>query len=181
MRLPRSTAVAGTALCSLAATGPAGAGEEAPTCGGLDATIVDMSGDPVDGTPGEDVIVATGTVHAKAGNDVVCGTDIWGETGDDALLLTGPGEAHGGIGRDGVRGSAGNDDIGGGPGVDFLRGKAGDDFVRAENGDDAVYGGKDDDYLKGGDGDDYLHGGPGKDSGRGGPGDDELISMTRDR
>lgn len=155
----------------------ASAGSE---CRGVPATIVDRSGDPVDGTAGGDVIVATGTVHAKAGDDLVCGTDIWGERGNDVLQLTGSGEAHGGGGADRVFGSDGADDVGLGPGRDIARLRGGDDFARGENGGDRIFGNSGADHLKGGDHDDYLNGGKGPDTGCGGRDDDVLVSLTPD-
>ncbi len=70
-----------------------------PTCGGKSATRVAGSGARIDGSPGDDVIVADrrdNRIKAGGGDDIVCGLD-----GDDVIK--------GGSGKDRLRGGHGDD------------------------------------------------------------------------
>ena len=82
-------------------------------CDGAVATIVGTDGkDDIQGTAGDDVVVALGgkdKVHGNGGDDVICGG-----AGDDNL--------HGGPGNDRLFGGDGRDTMHGGPGADLLDG-----------------------------------------------------------
>jgi uncharacterized protein len=92
--------------------------EDEPECLGHPATIVGTDGnDRIEGTPGDDVIVAGGgddRIDAGSGDDVVCAGDgndrVDGGDGDDQLL--------GGRGDDRLDGGDGRDELDGGPGDD---------------------------------------------------------------
>ena len=135
-----------------------------PTCAGVAATKT-SGARHIWGTRGDDVIVVTGVgrhvVHARGGNDLVCGSDgvdiVLGGAGNDRLF--------GGAGNDRLRGGRGDDEILGGDGHDREFGGAGDDRLR---------GGPGTDVLRGGDGDDDLDGEEGADRCFGGRGDDRV-------
>lgn len=121
----------GSVLVSGAAAEPG----QAPSCGGVAATIV--------GTPGADRLVGT------SGADVIVGLG-----GDD--VITGRG------GSDVVCGGVGDDRIVGGRGGDRLFGQRGDDRIDGRGGRDVVNGGPDADHLSGGTGRDRVVGGTGE-------------------
>lgn len=116
-------------------------GATGPHCNGRPATILGTNGaDVIEGTPGDDVIVAYGgddVVNGGGGFDVICS----------------------GSGNDTVDGGDGNDEIWSGSGDDLIDGGAGDDFVRAGTGNDEIRGGDGKDTLRGGPGEDTLQGG----------------------
>src|SRR5215213_4542571 len=135
----------------------------------------------VEGTQGDDVILATGAdevIYPKAGDDVVRaagGSDqVVDKAGDDVVF--------GGPGSDGILAQLGHDVIHGG---------AGDDNIRLQ-GHDTAYGGPDDDQIDavtngsgamyGGDGDDdlYVSVVHGDWTVRGGPGNDVLHSENQE-
>jgi Ca2+-binding RTX toxin-like protein len=169
-----------------------------PTCQGRPATIVGTT-HHIDGTAGDDVIVvlATGNnyIHARGGDDLVCGGD-----GPD-FLYDGKGHDrfYGGAGQDFLeQKSVERDFFDGGPGFDAVDyfGRSVDQYVNLGNrkADDgapgehdlllsvgSVYGGTGNDVLIGGDEPNtdghsfpafsayYLFGGPGNDLIIGGP------------
>jgi Ca2+-binding RTX toxin-like protein len=96
----------------------------------------------VDGGPGNDTILATGTSTS-------------------ALACTTPPHC-----------GAGSQEFVGGPGNDTVFGERGNDILRGGEGDDRLYGGIGDDRLEGGPGNDLLSGGFGADSIDGGEGSD---------
>jgi predicted extracellular nuclease len=146
----------------------------APECMGREATIVGTRGDDrIEGTRGDDVIVARGgddRIEADRGDDVICagrGDDrVEGDEGDD--------EIDGGRGDDRIDGGEGDDRVDGGRGDDRIEGDDGDDSLSGGRGDDRLDGGDDEDTLDGGSGDDHLDGGDDDDTLSGGPGDDHL-------
>ena len=99
----------------------AAASAAVPTCLGRPATIVATPGEPVVGTPEDDVIVGTSgpdVIRGGAGDDIICGRG----GGDDLRGNTGRDRIRGGPGADRIRGGRGLDDCRGGRGVDTLRG-----------------------------------------------------------
>lgn len=106
------------------------------TCKGKAATIVGTEGDDtLNGTDGNDVIVALGgddDVKGRGGNDVICGKggndDLRGNGGNDKVK--------GGGGNDDVKGGGGNDDLGGGAGKDNIVGGGGNDDCNGGTGRD---------------------------------------------
>lgn len=117
----------------------------APTCDGVEATVVGTEGnDRLVGTDKRDVIVGLGgddVIDGLAGNDLVCAA----------------------AGADTVKGEAGDDTIRSGGGDDILRGGDGRDMLRGGGGLDRLAGGADADLLRGGGGADTCVGGPGSD------------------
>jgi VCBS repeat-containing protein len=113
--------------------GDAGA-SSAPTCLGLEATIVGTSGaDHIRGTRGNDVIDGLGgndRIIGGGGNDVICG---------------GPGD-------DVITSGSGPDQISGGPGNDRIFSRRGPDVDYGMEGDDLVVGGPGIDRCSGGSG-----------------------------
>jgi hypothetical protein len=160
------------AAAVLAAPPSATAGPGAPTCNGQDATIVGEPGAPeVDGTPGDDVIVATDTdlVDAGAGDDTICMT---GEVAYDGGVIAGPGNDHvdatavvsrrflaqlddggdifvGSPGADHVYGADSDQDSDTEP--DYIYGRDGNDFVAS-----GAWGQPNDDFIELGPGADKL-------------------------
>ncbi|MBI3331713.1 DUF4215 domain-containing protein [Candidatus Peregrinibacteria bacterium] len=136
------------------------------TCNGLPATQVGTSGvDLMEGTTGNDVIVALGgidTIHGNGGNDTVCAGD-----GNDVVVT--------GSGNDWVDGGNQNDNIDVGDGHDTVFGGSGNDHIEGGDGNDVIYGENNDDNIDGGDGDDEIHGGNNEDTIEGGDGDDRLF------
>jgi Ca2+-binding RTX toxin-like protein len=166
------------------------AGSSAETCFGEPATIVQHGPEPVHGTDGPDVIVATSdaSVHAYRGDDLICAAGgIWAGRGDDRVAKRQPPEA---LRQYDVRAGPGDDVVYrredrnrqphfylytfGGPGSDLLHGGWNMDFIRGGAGDDVVTGGARWDSVRGGDGDDLVRGGGRGDHVRGGPGADLL-------
>ena len=114
----------------------------APMCQGEEATIVDTDGGTVEGTEGDDVIVAgrLASVRALGGNDKVCtrGGRVSGGGGHDAVSI------HAGRGDDHVKVDSSED-------LDIKLG-SGDDFVQlgqlgSEAGKGTVAGGSGDDEI----------------------------------
>ncbi|MEL7473805.1 MAG: hypothetical protein AAGK04_10850 [Planctomycetota bacterium] len=107
--------------------GGALASAEAPTCGGIPATVyVDESGRVVGGIL--DGSMYMGMLLGTEGDDVIVGTDgddlIIGYEGDDIIC--------GGEGRDRLWGHAGDDHIDGGRGVDYIHAGFGCDGCEGE-------------------------------------------------
>lgn len=137
-RILVGTVLAGLAVvASLLATAPTARGSqtnrESQLCGGLEATIhVAAGGGEINGTRGDDVIVADGdvgfTIKGRGGDDVICGSG----------------------GNDLIRGNGGNDIIYGGRGRDRLKGGGGDDTLYGEGGADRLNGGAGADGCDGG-------------------------------
>ena len=162
---------------------PATAQAAPPSCLGKPATIV---GDGyVEGTPGNDVIVATprSEVHAGRGDDRVCGAFLaYGQEGDDRLRFTGGRAGHlsGGPGSDRLVWVGSSDDypeLAGGPGADrILANGTGTEILSGGDGDDMLAGGSGNDYVFGQDGDDVIRAGSGGDEVSGGRGDDRLLA-----
>ena len=191
-------ALALTAVTALAGTVgvPTAAPAAPPLCLGEPATIV---GDGyLEGTPGDDVIVATdpgSEVHAGPGDDRVCGAFLaYGERGDDRLRFTGGAIGHlsGGPGADRLvwmgssvnypelRGGPGPDRIlATGAGVEIVDGGAGDDVLGGGPGNDYLFGQAGHDVIRAGKGDDLVTGGSGRDRADGGPGRDECSGVER--
>lgn len=125
--LPRLFAVVvlGGAVAVGSAAVPSGAAGAAakPRCDGQVATIVGK-GPTINGTAGDDVIVARGataqSVDGRAGDDVIClgeGNDVGkGGPGDDRIL--------GGAGGDLIEDLDGSNRLLGGDGADWIVGKA---------------------------------------------------------
>ena len=181
------------ALCALSLgaavlVAPATAVAAPPLCLGKPATIV---GDGyIEGTPGDDVIVATepgSEVHAGAGDDRVCGAFLaYGQKGDDRLRFTGARAGHldGGPGADRLVWAGSSTDypeLTGGPGADrILATGSGVEILAGGDGNDVLDGGRGNDYLFGQKGDDVLHAGSGGDQVSGGGGDDRLFAGAGD-
>jgi RTX calcium-binding nonapeptide repeat (4 copies) len=112
---------------------PTSTAHAASTCHGLPATIEASEGF-VSGTPGDDVIVVTGTVQgveAKEGDDLVCLVDTQKLPGYRLQVHVDPGG-----GNDEVDASAAgaNMSVALGPGADSFTGSAFDDYVTAGTG-----------------------------------------------
>ena len=131
--MPR-LAIAALTLALMAIPAVASTALAAPTCGGLQATIVgDGASQIIVGTRRSDVIMAGGgndLVLGLGGDDVVCG-----EAGRDLIF--------GGRGADRIFGDDGNDRLRGGVGFDELDGGAGNDrcFVGPDGGTETSCGG----------------------------------------
>ena len=138
----------------------------APTCGGVAATLVGgISGDAINGTAGNDVVVSGG------GNDTINTGD-----GDDRVCSE--------AGLDEINAGNGSDFVLAGPDADTVRGQGLNDVLvgNAGAGDtndvgDVIEGGQGNDFLDGWVGDDVLVGGPGADQLRGEAGVD-LVSYA---
>ncbi|WP_293151848.1 DUF4347 domain-containing protein [Microcoleus sp. bin48.metabat.b7b8b9.023] len=115
-----------------------------------DADLGSNSGNPINGTNGDDILTGTSS------NDVLMGMR----------------------GNDSLDGAAGNDTIFGGKGFDTLLGSGGDDALFAGRGADNLNGGDGNDSLYGGKGDDLLNGGLGNDTLTGGNGVDKFLLST---
>ncbi|WP_293348413.1 MULTISPECIES: DUF4347 domain-containing protein [unclassified Microcoleus] len=127
-----------------AVTSPAGIATPVVTG---DADLGGNSGNPINGTNGDDILTGTSS------NDVLMGMR----------------------GNDSLDGAAGNDTIFGGKGFDSLLGSGGDDVLYAGRGADILNGGDGNDNLYGGKGDDFLNGGLGSDTLTGGKGLDKFL------
>jgi Ca2+-binding RTX toxin-like protein len=156
----------------------------APTCDGLQATIVGTARDDhIAGTPGPDVIVGRGgrdTISGAGGSDTICGD---GGGSDRRTDDDGRDRLDGGEGADVLIGQGGNDTLSGGVGEDTLLGGVGDDVLSGSLGDDRLLGnagmdtmtgGDDNDRLDGASGPDLLEGQNGQDTMSGGSGPDRL-------
>jgi Ca2+-binding RTX toxin-like protein len=130
-----------------------------PTCFGKRATIVGTNRDPfsdvpLEGTPGDDVIVGLrglDVIDGRGGSDLICAG------GGDDYIVMGPGDDKG-------EGGAGFDTFLGGRGHDRIWGGAGSDSLTGGPGNDRLFGGPGtEDSLIGGSGSDLMHGGGGYD------------------
>ena len=92
----------------------------------------------VEGTPGDDVILASGGKHS-----------ILAMEGDDLICTDGPGrdEVDGGPGNDRIYTDGGSDGLYGGPGNDQLNSGGGDDRIFGRSGNDGAYGGSGRDFC----------------------------------
>lgn len=189
----------GALLGSLLGAAPLGAQNANPTCGGLEATIVQTTYvEELFGTNGDDVIVVSYakvetdvpfsgmiSVDARDGNDTICvvGTpdSPSGLFDPDILVVGGEGDdtIYGGSGADYLSGDdlflemhTGNDTIYGGPGTDRIEGGLGDDLLFGQQGMDVLVGGQGNDVVHGGQGPDAMAGFAGDDELLGGPGHD---------
>lgn len=136
-------------------------------CLGREATIID-SGPVVEGTNGDDVIIAfTGqndslTVLGRDGNDVICAVSgsgvqsilISGGAGNDMMI--GGGTLQGGAGNDVLYGTSSDEELYGQGGNDTIFARFGDDLLVGGNGDDDLFGEAGNDVLQADDGDDLL-------------------------
>ena len=196
-------------LGTLAVAGPADAQAPVPQCDGKDATIVQVDWTPEDasigqvlGTPGDDVIVASGNeyhgqiqVLGLGGNDTICLLRNGTESGGSVLVDGGEGDdvifnmpdalfrivtIAGGPGNDTVHGSNGDDLIIGGPGDDTIFGYQGFNALAGEEGNDTIRGGSDQDLIAGGNGDDLIYGAQESDNLYGGLGKDTIFGGAGD-
>uniref|UniRef100_UPI001A9CF6BE Ig-like domain-containing protein n=1 Tax=Pseudomonas sp. 51_B TaxID=2813573 RepID=UPI001A9CF6BE len=171
--------------------------------GAVDITY--HAGSTLDGTPGDDVLMASNAdalLDGGEGNDVLVGgagnDTLHGGNGNDLLI--------GGLGNDLLDGGAGNDTASyasatagvtvdlslsgpqdtGAAGVDTLTGienLIGSDYndtLIGDAADNTLNGGRGNDVLKGGDGNDILVGGPGNDVMTGGNGNDTFVWQKGD-
>ncbi|MFJ4346666.1 retention module-containing protein [Pseudomonas sp. NPDC089401] len=164
------------------------------------ADISYQSGSTLNGTTGDDVLMANNAdtvLNGGDGHDVLVGgagnDQLYGGNGDD-LLIGGPGNdlLDGGAGNDtasyasataavNVDLSLGGPQNTGGAGVDTLTrienliGSDYNDSLIGNAGDNLLDGGLGNDVLKGGDGNDILIGGPGNDLMTGGNGNDTFV------
>ena len=151
-------------------------GEVIVAFGGLAQTFQGVTVISADGGSGNDTIIVSDAVTAKAillggvGMDMLVGggggDEIDGGLGDDTII--------GGLGDDILRGSAGLDRLYGRSGVDELHGGLGRDDLFGDEGDDDLFGDEGDDNLFGGAGNDDLFGGAGGDTLQGEGGQDTL-------
>ena len=164
----------------------------ARTCDGEVATIVSAA-PSIEGTAGDDVILATGTagqtIKAGAGDDTICASSgpdrIFAGDGNDTVLAGNGNDAidgwngsdtiDGGFGNDTASGGAGDDAITGGPGTDTLAGNTGNDNVTGGGGNDFLSGNVGNDVISGGVGNDRTNGDAGNDMISGNEGSDTLI------
>ncbi|MBI4259383.1 MAG: hypothetical protein HY658_02345 [Actinobacteria bacterium] len=150
-------------------------------------TIVPVNGQTViEGTPGNDVIIAMAnvdyTINGWGGTDIICtgpGADtITGGAGNDIISTGGgPDTVMAGGGNDWVSLGGGLDTALGGAGNDTLLGKPGGDNLTGGAGDDLLMGNKGKDVLSdvdGVEGNDVLNGGPNKDTCSSDPGDAQI-------
>lgn len=175
-----------------------------PTCGGVDATIVD-AGEPVlEGTEGDDVIWAgegDDVVDGQGGNDLICtggGNDtisggtgqdrIWPGAGDDAVdggdfwdWIEFEGSTGvrldlpaGTVTGEGADTVTGIEHTHGTPYADVLIGDEFDNFFHGGAGNDRLDGGTSEDLLHGEEGDDVLLPRYGDDTADGGAGYDHI-------
>ena len=130
--------------------------------------------------------LTTITVDTADGNDVIIGSDAFGESlagGDGHDTITGNSgndTLDGGDGNDTLLGLAGDDSILGGDGADTLDGDAGNDTLSGGDGDDSLLGEAGDDSLNGGQGADVIDGSTGNDSVSGGEGNDTITGDVGD-
>ncbi|MBU9699205.1 hypothetical protein GU927_015240 [Rhodobacteraceae bacterium HSP-20] len=146
--------------------------------------FADLQGDQIDGTDGDDDVIASGagddTVDAGLGDDLVRAGDgddaVFGNPGNDSLLgEDGSDSLDGGVGDDSLDGGAGADSLSGGEGADTLSGGDADDWMSGGEGNDLAFGGEGADVIDGDAGDDEMRGDGGDDVIRGGAGDDLLL------
>ncbi|MDQ3955530.1 MAG: hypothetical protein M3285_08275 [Actinomycetota bacterium] len=136
-----------------------------PECFGRPATMIfGDGGQTIDGTGGDDVIIAGG------------GADfIDGRAGDDRICA--------GRGWDVAQGGTKQDKLKGGPGRDFLAGRStfDSDHCCLNDGGDILRGNSGRDDFNGGSGNDDINGGSDRDITFGGPGDDTCVRVEDKR
>ncbi|CAM8647224.1 RTX calcium-binding nonapeptide repeat [Acidimicrobiia bacterium] len=175
---------------TLAVLAPTSASAATPnsTCGGWAATIVSAAA-TVTGTPGNDVIVATGTagqtIRSGSGNDIICGSAgpdriVAGDGNDTVIAGNGNDVVDAGIGNDSVDAGLGRDTVVGGAGDDVVTAGAGNDRVTGDAGNDRITGNDGSDTLIGGVGNDVLDGGSSPDVIDPGTGSNSCGSDTAD-
>jgi Ca2+-binding RTX toxin-like protein len=148
-------------------------------CENQEPTIEAQQGQPVEGTPGDDIIAGTqgaDTINGNGGNDTICGREgnntINGGDGDDVIdFITSDGTS--GRGNNTINGGDGNDSIFGGSGMDSISGGVGNDVMYGGDGNDRINGDQNSDNLYGEGGNDTLDGGLDFDTIDGGEGTDK--------
>lgn len=159
---------------------------QARSCDGRIATIVSSAAN-INGTAGNDVILATGTagqtIRSGGGNDLICastGPDrIFAGDGNDTVIGgNGSDTIDAGTGNDIVDAGFGSDNVDGGMGFDSIVSGPGADTVRGGPGNDQITGGGSSDVLMGGTGIDRIDGGNHADMLVGGTGNDLLTAGT---
>ena len=166
----------------------------APTAG---LNRIETQDEVIDGTDGDDHIIAAPSVETADRDNVIRGYDgddvinagkaedvVYGGNGDDFIAggldndrlsgNNGDDTIYGGSEDDLLFGGAGNDNLFGASEDDILHGHGGNDTLDGGSGDDLLYGGTWRDILIGGIGEDRLKGGYGDDDLFGGEGDDRL-------
>lgn len=124
------------------------------------------------------------TIESGDGDDVITGSDEFGETidggdGNDTINAgSGDDTIDGGDGNDSIIAGDGEDVIDGDDGQDTIDGGTGNDTIDAGNGQDSVLGGDGDDSINAGDGADTVDGGAGADFVNGSSGTDILNGGT---
>lgn len=143
-------------------------------------------GEPIDGTPGDDVLCGLGgadAIEGGGGADLIFG----GDGGDTITAGSGEDTVFGGSqvdlidgGEDGdtVYGGGEDDEIVGGGGSDLLYGDAGSGPEAPDDGRDTIHGGPGPDVILGGGGSDHLFGDEGEDVLSGGTDDDTIDGGT---
>jgi len=112
--------------------------------GASDTAFLSLAADPVDGTEGDDMMMA-GAGYTDAEGQQIDGADglseiIMGHGGNDKIFSGRGNDAlHGGEGNDHLRAGEGNDLLEGGAGNDLLSGEAGADTMRGGAGNDAYF------------------------------------------
>lgn len=101
-------------------------------------------------------------------------TVVYGDEGNDLLVVGGGGEDDPVVGHNFLNGGSGDDVLVGGAHGDDLLGEDGDDLMHGGGADDLLFGDAGRDTLHGDSGNDYLRGGAGNDRLFGGEGDDRL-------
>ena len=134
----------------------------------------------IPGTPGDDVLQATGSAdHFDGGSGFDTADYLGGSAGVLADLINGgqSGDAAGDVftSIEALRGTVFGDDLRGTNGGDLLNGAAGNDFLFARGGSDTVVGGDGNDTLVGSAGNDVLAGGAGNDRSSGGADNDRHV------
>ena len=107
-------------------------------CFGQSPTIVAGAPGPIQGTPGNDVIVGSGgrdVIDSRGGRDLICSLggrdEIHAGAGPDQVKAAGAADKlFGEKGRDRLLGGSGRDRIKGGPGRDIVKGGGGKDICR---------------------------------------------------
>ncbi|MEM1345952.1 MAG: calcium-binding protein [Pseudomonadota bacterium] len=148
------------------------------TLANANLVIGDGRSQPLNGTPGVDV------VFGRGGNDFITtggGADLAeGGLGNDMIMGgDGPDKLYGEQGNDTLNGNTGNDRLIGGPGNDALSGGGNADTLSGGDGNDVLRGGTQPDTLIGGLGNDTAFGGAGADTVDLGPGDDLFRDDTQ--
>ena len=137
-----------------------------------DILVGDASANVLQGGPGNDVVVYSGS-NASVTVNLATGVGSGGHAQGDTLI--GFEGTVGSIHADTITGDASRNFLWGGPGNDALHGGPGRDYLHGGDGDDTLYGGPGSDYLYGDGGDDTLYGGLGFNYLLGDGGDDTLF------